>query len=633
MKAWPTVAVHLNMTHELRFAAFSTLFLLAVVSPCGLESGVDDTERFVWDLSSLYPNEAAWTAERTAILEKVESIGRRNENGTPTAEALADVLDEVSDLRSRAAKMAVYGVLVSSVDTHSVAARRQYDVGAQLEAQVEGAVAFLPTEIQGVPQGRLLKWLNEEPRLARHRARIMRVLREAPHTLPAEQQAIVKTMAEWPRLAGDVFWAIHGSDIGWPTLKKEDGGELSLNIHSYRPLEGVERSRASDLFLKRLRSLQGVFGLLYARRIEADLTVARLRGFQNGVDALWFLNDGMPEQSHRTMIQVTRDSLPVLRRYVALRGRALGLERMGYADLYTPPGGIRRGFSVGDALNIAEEASAPLGTAYQARLRERLRAKWMHLPAWPQKQGSLEVYPPIGGANPYLIMSYRPGFRSSQYLAGGITLMMAFADVPRDRVPDTRDDPGIYTNAVLHAGCLLHDDYLEARSTDRSEHIAYLIHALDLLWTRYFRWVLVAELDAWVEQRVGAGKTPSGPEISDMYLRLLREYYGQKEGVVAEDDIYAAEWMTFPIQFFSYEHQAWPPAMAAAVQIAEGLRAHADAARRAVDEALYRGGSDRSYLMLKEVGIDLASSKPYEEVIHRMTRQLDGLETLLADGR
>jgi hypothetical protein len=39
--------------------------------------------------------------------------------------------------------MAVYGVIVTTIETRSETAQMQYDVGTALEAQVESAVAFI----------------------------------------------------------------------------------------------------------------------------------------------------------------------------------------------------------------------------------------------------------------------------------------------------------------------------------------------------------------------------------------------------------------------------------------------------------------------------------------------------------
>jgi len=102
-----------------------------------------------------------------------------------------------------------------------------------------------------------------------------------------------------------------------------------------------------------MQSLQAVDGTLYTHRIEADLTVARQRKFNDGMDALWYTHDGMPEGSHHTMIEVARSNIALLRRYMKARNRSVGLDRVSYADLGLDPPKIDRRFPIADAMEIA----------------------------------------------------------------------------------------------------------------------------------------------------------------------------------------------------------------------------------------------------------------------------------------
>ena len=113
-----------------------------------------------------------------------------------------------------------------------------------------------------------------------------------------------------------------------------------------------------------------------------------------------------------------------------------------------------------------------------------------------------------------------------------------------------------------------------------------------------------------------------------MYLDLLRQYYGPADRLAIGENC-SAEWMVESVPFVSYEHQFWPPAMAAACLLVEKLQDGDPVARKAMDEALGRGDLDLSYQLLKPVGIDLATAEPYQAAIRRMNFLLDELATLL----
>lgn len=616
-----------------------TVFILAgvvaslafpVARSSGATPAIDpNVDAYVWELSSLYSTVAAWDAERRAILAGTKRVGRLDRTMGTSARRLADAMNEVSDLRTRATKMTIFGELAYNLDTRSAEAKRQYDVGTELVTTVESAIAFVPSRVIQIGEGRLSQWIRLEPRLERHRARLMRILREAPYTLVPGEQALIESMARWPHLSADVVDALYDADLGWPVVPDAEGKPAVVGPNSGRQLPPESRPEAARALMRRLHALEDLFGLLYTRRIDADLTIARHRRFRDGIDAEWFLRDGMPPGSAAIAVSEARRHLPLLHRYFGLRARALGRPRVDHADVYLPAPDGDQSFGIADALAIAVDASAPLGPEYQERLRERIGSHWMHLPPWPQKRGIFEVFPALGGWHPLMLTSFRPTYRGARQIAGALTDLMKDADVPVDRQPDSRDDPPVYGNGIIYVGDMLFDDFVRSRASARETKIADAIHALDLIWSNFFQPMLMAELDTKVQQRVMDGRPPTGSEISKAYRELLGEYAGP--AAVAEE--FAAEWMTYEVTFYSYEHQFWAPAVAAAAAIVEKIRAGDPDGEKAVHGIFGRGDSDRSYLLLRRVGIDMASPGAYGALFRRMEGLMGELEAQVADAK
>ena len=587
-----------------------------------------ELDRYTWELSSIYPSEETWEAERLRILSGIESAGALRATIASDPRSLADGLDAVSDLRTRATKMEIYGELAYNLDRNSAEARRKFEVGTELVSEVESGVAFLPESVGRIGPERLEQWFVEEPRLERHRIRITRTLREAPHTLPTGEQALIASMARWPQLCSDVFDAAQGADLGWPTMPDSAGKRIPVTFYSYRydfPRE--KREESLEALLTRLAHYQDLFGLLYTRRIEADLTIARHRKFDDGIEAIWFLRDGMPREAAPLIVSEARRHLPVFQRYLALRARALGLGAASYGGLFIPPPDAGQTFRVAEALGLAVEAAAPLGPAYQERMRRGIEAHWLHLPPWPQKRGVFEVFPGIGMAHPYMLTSFRPTYRGARQLTGALFDMMKDADIPADRQPDSRDDPPVYGNGIIYVGDMLFDDLVRSRAKDRQTRIVDTVQALDLIWSNFFQTAVFTELDTRVQQLVRDGKAPSGTEISKMYLALLHEY----AGAARVDDVLGGEWMIYDVSFFSFEHQFWAAAVAAGANIVGKIRAGDPNGVKAADEVYGRGDSDRSYWLLRQAGIDMTTPEAYGPLFRRMTMLCDELETLLGN--
>jgi oligoendopeptidase F len=597
----------------------------------------DDAGRYVWDLTSLYENDASWDAKRGSVLRRLETIGHLKGTLGRSAKSLAEALDEIANLRRRAGRLELYGRLRSDADIRSEKATTMAAAGPALAGQVDAAVAFAEEEIRKIGDRRIDEWLRSEPRLDVHRRRIHLILREALHHGSGDSVAILRDLGDWPASCADAYWALLESDLPWPSITGSDGRQTIVNSAAFLRLRNStdreERMAAIEAFLRRLQPLENTFGVFLTRRIEADSTIGRHRGFRSGIEAQMF-REGLPSGAYRAMLDVVHASLPVFHRYLRLRARALGVERLTFDAIRVPVPGAGRRVTAGESLATIVNASAPLGTEFQGLLRERLSRAWVHLPPSPDKRDTYGVFPRVGGSESFGLMSFRDDLPSSRALAGLATLMVTFTAVPPERSFDRwGEDTGIYSNAVLEAGRLLHDDYVIEHSRDRTERLAALVTALDSVSGMFFRYGMVSEFESRVEESVLQGEMPTGSRLSEIYLELLRRFHGHSQGVVAVDEIFAREWATYRVPFISFETLNFPLAAAAAACLVEGARAGDARIRDGFLHLLGRGEIDLSYPLLKQAGVDLATDEPYKAVTRRMNALIDQLEKLVDASR
>lgn len=594
-----------------------------------------DLSAYRWDLDRAFPSEEDWQAERAWVLDAISRAPSWAGLVQAGADGVALALDSASELRARAGRMALFGILANIVDTDDEVTRRRHDEGTRLEIEVDAAVGAIDAAVLALGADSLVGMTARHEGVARHRRRLGDALQDAPYRLAADAEVVLQTMRRWPQSMGAAYWALMEAEHDWPMA--ELGGDAAVPVDRTalrRALAHADeqiRVRAVREHFELLMRFEHAFGLLLARRIEADHAHAGHRGFERGVDAEMMLRDGVPPGSAEVMVEVARRHRSVLRRYVALRARTLGVGRGSYADLFRRPPAIDRAFPVDQALALAVRAVEPLGAAYQERLAERLTRPAMHLPPAPDKRPIYGIFYPVGGLGPYVVMSYDDSYVASRAIAGAATLMMAYADIPTDAEPDTRLDPAIYSNAVLYAGNLLHDRHLAETAVSPLERAALLQAQLDRLWNTFFRWVISAELELAIEDQLRAGNPPSGAHISEMYGGLLEDYYGPEVVDPEARRIFGREWMQYDVSFHSYEHLFWPPAMAAAVALLEQVERADQPGPGGLTGLLGRGRSDRSYHLLRSAGIDLATPAPYEALMRAMEDLMADLERTLAE--
>lgn len=225
----------------------------------------ENLSEYVWDLSSLYKGQKEWEEERSVIENRIKEIEKYKGTLGNDTESLADAMDAVYDLRSRAGRMYFYGYLYLETNLNSEQAHLQFDVGTALESKVESAVAFIREEIINVNTHKMKEWINNNPRLKKHKPRLNRILYEAPYTLNSESQKIVESMGRWQRLPIDIYDNLFYSDLGWSVLKDGSEKDLTIDAESYNYAlrnNHPNRNEIINLYLKNLSRLK-MFSVCY----------------------------------------------------------------------------------------------------------------------------------------------------------------------------------------------------------------------------------------------------------------------------------------------------------------------------------------------------------------------------------
>lgn len=593
-----------------------------------------DLNKYIWDLSELYQDGKTWQEDKAFIEGKIKTIGSVRNKMTQSARDLADALDEISDLRSRGAKMFLYGALLENVNTKDSDAKSKYETGNKLEPEVEGAIVFMRTQLKAIGKTKIEQWLKQEPRLQKHARRINRIFYEMPYTAEENVQKILEeTTSAFSRTNHNLHEQIINNDLGWQTIKTEKGESVKIDSPAYADLRSSnsqnDRANVAKTYFSVLKKWQNTFGLLYSSRVASALKLAKKRNFQDGIDAMWFLRDGMPPGSYQTPIKIALEDKATLQRFIRLKQKLLGLKEFNYSDIYASSPSFERKFTIDEAMNIAVQTFAKMGKDYQDVLLNRLQKKWMHIAPTKDKRTMYGTFPAVAGSpSSFTIMRFRGDNASSRRLAGAAALTVAFTNFPKDRYPDTRDDAGIYSNAVIYAGRMMHDDYLFQNAKSKEERIFYLLQNLDLLWNQFFQNTIYLALDAKVRDLIKQEKVVDGEQISKMYLELIRGLYGKE---VKIDESFAAEWILNDITFASYEGQFWSPAIAVASLLTERINQNDENAKKAMWQVLGRSETDLTYHLFKSVGIDASSNAPYDALIRRMNRLLDALEKELSN--
>jgi oligoendopeptidase F len=597
-------------------------------APSGAGAATDP--RYVWDLSTLFRDDAAWEAERQALLAEVPRLAALREGFGRDAASLRAALDQLSAVNQRLRRLGTYASALASTDNRNPRHQERSGQARAVFGQIGSATAWVNAAIRDIGAERLEAFLRAEPGLAPHRVRIQEVQRLARHQLRPEAETALAAMAPTMGATTQIRTLLVTTDIEWPTLIVE-GKPVQVDNIGYQRLRAYPdravRQQAFEAFFKTYARFQGSLGAALAQRVEVGVAQARLRQHPSAVAAS-LASHAIPESVYRTLVAETNRALPTLHRYLKLRQRMLKLPDLGYHDIYPDIVAPPRRYSPEDAAELTLASVAPLGAAYQQQLRQALGARTMHVyPAPGKSSGAYQsgVY----GQVPLIFLNHQDTFDSvSTYThewGHGMHTLLANGAQPFE----TAGYPLFIAEIAAFTHELLLADHVQKTASTREERIFYLGEAIERIRGAFFRQAMFAEFELATHDAVQRGEALSGTRMTRQYCELLRKYHGADAGVMRIDPVVCTEWAYIPHfhqPFYVYQYAT---SMAAATHFTQQLLGGSSAARDTYLGVLRAGGSRHPVPLLREAGLDMDSPLPYQALARHMERLMDELEALL----
>ena len=193
----------------------------------------EPTVSATWDLTDLYPSDAAWQAEHDRLAGEIPKLKALKGTLGQSAQSLKSGLQYMSDINRATARLDVYAGLKGDLDTRNNADLARRGVLQTLETQLNEAVAWASPEILAIGQAKITAYEAAEPGLAKFRFSLDQILRAAPHTLSDEGEAILAAAGDPLGGPVSIYTQLTNSDIPWPSLALSTGETVKLDDSGY----------------------------------------------------------------------------------------------------------------------------------------------------------------------------------------------------------------------------------------------------------------------------------------------------------------------------------------------------------------------------------------------------------------
>jgi oligoendopeptidase F len=614
---------------------------LAALCAAGPAAALERSEvpaKYTWNVADLYPSEQAWREARDELKRRIPLLARHRGHLGDSAQALAAGLSEIAGVRRDLERLYAYASCRHDEDTRVAGPREMKQAAEALGVDLDAASSFVDPEILLLPAAQVRAFTEKEPRLAEFRFYLDDLLRRAPHILSAPEERIVAEAGNLTDAGQQAYGVLSNADLPWPTVKLSTGAEARLDSQGYslyRQAPGREdREKVFQAFFGALKGYERTMGTTLYAQVKSHLFNAKVRKFGSALEASLFRN-AVPVSVYRQLVADVHQSLPTLHRYLKLRQRMLGLERLRYQDLYVPlVGKVEMSFTPEQAQAITLEAFAPLGQEYAAALKKGYESRWTDFLPTPGKRSGAYSTTGVYGVHPYQLLNFNGKYEDLTTLAheSGHSMHTHLAITHQ---PYSTSVYPIFTAEVastLNENLLLH--HMLGKARDDATRLALLGSHLDGMRQTLFRQTLFAEFEAAIHEEAEKGGTLTGEGLSALYLKLVRQYYGHDQGICQVDDLLGVEWAFIPHFYYDFYVYQYATSLVASTSLAKAIREEAArGSTRARDRylaMLESGGSRYPVDLLRAAGVDPTTSAPFAAAMAEMNATMDEMERILA---
>jgi oligoendopeptidase F len=510
----------------------------------------------------------------------------------------------------------------------------------QVYSELQTATAFMRPELLAVGRPTIERFLAEEPRLGQYRMFLDDILRAAPHTLSQAEEKIVARAGLLAQAPGSVHSVFTNADLPYPEITLSTGEKVRLDASAYNRYRAspvkADRDAVFAAFWGRYGEFTRTLATTLNAHVESHVFQKDVRNFGSSLEAALF-DYNIPVPVYTRLIEDVHANLPTLHRYLRLRQKIMGLDSLGYEDLYAPiVEKVDLRYTPEEAMALTLDAFKPLGPEYVEVLRKGFASRWVDfMPSTGKRTGaySTSVY----DAQPFQLLNYNGAWDDVSTLAHESGHSMHSYLAAKNQPYATAD----YSIFVAEVASTLNENLLFHHVLDRTKddraRLFLLSSYLDTMRTTLFRQTLFAEFELRMHELVERGEPLTGDSLSTLYLELLRKYYGHDQGVVKVADAYGAEWAYIPHFYSNFYVYQYATSLIGGMSLAENIigkdavkSRRAAKGREAYLQMLKAGSSKYPVDLLKDAGVDMTTSQPFEAAMREMNRIMDEIELIYA---
>lgn len=590
-------------------------------------------QQYKWDLNDIYPNWNQWEVDLVKLKELMTEIPKYQGEISKNPKTFVEFIDLEEKISRLLDKIYLYPYLQRDLDsTNEVASVKLQEIES-IYANYSISSSWITPEILTIPKETMVMWINENPTLEPNRFPLMEIYRLQEHVLSADKEKLLSYFGQYLGVPSDIYSELSTSDIKWNDVELSDGSKTTVTNGVYSKVISTnrnqeDRKKVFEALYNSFNINKNTYASIYKSILQRDFATAQSRNYKSSLEKA--LNPkNIPLDVYTSLIESTKENTTPLKRYIALRKKALNLSDYHYYDNSVNIVDYNKEFTYEEAKNTVLESVKPLGEDYYNGLNIALSEGWLDVYETPNKRSgaySLNIY----DVHPYMLLNYNGTMDAVFTLAHELGHTM-------HSMLSTKNQPypiSSYTIFVAEVASTFNErlllDNMLRNTTDPKEKIALIEQAIGGIVGTYYIQSLFADYEYQAHQIVENGGAITPEVLNNIMENLFKDYFGTE---LTMDELQKIIWARIPHFYNSpYYVYQYATSFASSANLYDRITntkytpQEREKAKNEYLTLLKSGGNDHPMNQLKKAGVDLSKKDAFNAVATEFNRLLDLLE-------
>ena len=581
-----------------------------------------------WNLKGLVANPKSPAFERQIkIVEKKSKAFAKIKsklNNKISSKKFLGILHELEELDEKLSIIGGYASLVYSSDTQSDEATslltRMTKLGSEISNQTLFFDLWWKKGINEKNANRLIKDSGELSGYLKYKRLV------AKYSLSEPEERIINTLDVTGSTAlvkiydkiTNAFEYVVKIDGKKQKLTRE---ELSTYVRSTKP---KAREIAYKELLTKYSQNKGVLGEIYQNVVLnwKDEGVD-IRGFESPISIRNIAND-LDGKTVNTLLSVCKKNAPIFQKFFLLKAKMLGLKKLRRYDLYAPAASKtkEKNYQYDKSVKRVLASFEKFSPKLSAYAKEVFVKRHVDSSIRPGKRDGAFCSTLSPKITPFVLLNFTGKSKDLFTIAHEIGHAI-HSKAASDKSILVSDAPLPLAETASTFSELLLYDYLSDKISDNEKKIM-LSEKIDDLYATIMRQAFFTLFEIDVHKQIAQSTTVD--KISKTYLNNLKEEFGNS--ITISDD-FAVEWSYIPhffhTPFYCYSYSF---GNLLALSLFQRYKKEGDDFVPSYISILAAGGSKKPELLLDEYGIDISSSRFWQDGFDYVSEQVKQISLL-----